>query len=349
MESISGFSSSHLTQEEIDTLLHMLSEDNELRQQRLQTLEAQEGVVRRYDFHQPGRLSKEHLRTLRMIHENMARRLALQLSTKLRASIEVNLAFIESGPYADFIQQISEAPGALHLISMKPLPGRVLIQYENRLADMLVDRVLGGAGLPSTQADRELTDLEMELLSSVTEDILDALEDSWRSTIEISCQIEDKLTNPYFVQIALPTDTCTWVSFEMAVNGHGAALNFCIPVSVLKPIAPKLSPQAWISGAGQQIDEAQLERIRRHMRRHLDTLQLELTAILEGGELQLAELLSLEVGDVVPLQRYVGDKALVAIQGHPKFAGFLGTHRGKIAVEITDVFDENETPRPDTL
>ncbi|RMH46848.1 MAG: flagellar motor switch protein FliM [Gammaproteobacteria bacterium] len=333
-----------LSQDEVDSLLNMLAEGEELpdNEAALQAFDPGTEVVRRYDFHQPDRFSKEHLRTLRMIHENLARRLALQLSTKLRTSIDVNLAYIETGPYASFVPQLSAAPSAMHLISMKPLPGRFLLQYDNRLADMLVDRLLGGAGMPTKNVERELTDLEMDLLTSVSNDVMDAIQDSWRGTIELSCKLEEMMTNPYFVQVALPSDTCAWISFEMKVNGQGAALNFCIPASVLKPITPKLSPQAWIAGTGQQNDEEDWTLVRRHVRRHLDSLQLEVTAVLRGGEIMLSDLMALQVGDVIPLQRHISEEVILTIQDQEKMKGHLGMHRGKMAVEITKVFEQDE-------
>lgn len=341
-----GLTSTLLSQDEIDSLMNMLADaPEEMNISPVNRLDVSTDMVRRYDFHQPDRFSKEHLRTLRMIHENLARRLSLQLSTKLRASVDVKLAYIETGPYANFVQVLSSSPSAMHLISMKPLPGRFLLQYDSRLGDMLVDRLLGGAGLPSHNAERELTDLEMDLLSSVTEDVMNAIRDSWLGTIELHCKLEEMLTNPYFVQVALPSDTCAWISFEMTLNSHGSALNFCIPSSVLKPITPRLSPQAWIAGTGQQSDEEELSIVRRHVRRHLENMDVELTALLPGGELLLSELMALEVGDVIPLQRHISEKIVLTMQEKEKLRGHLGVHRGKLAVEVTDVLEEEEATR----
>lgn len=332
-----------LSQDEVDSLVTMLDDEPEgMEVSPVSRLDVTSDVMRRYDFHQPDRFSKEHLRTLRMIYENLARRLSLQLSTKLRTSVDVKLAYIETGPYANFITALSAAPSAMHLISMKPLPGRFLLQYDSRLGDILVDRLLGGNGIPLSDSERELTDLEMELLSSITEDIMDAIQDSWAGTLELTCKLEEMLTNPYFVQVALPSDTCAWISFEMTVNNHGSSLNFCIPASVLKPITPRLSPQAWIAGTGQQNDEEDLGIVRKHVRRHLENMDVELTALLQGGELMLSELMALEIGDVIPLQRHISERVILTMQEKEKLQGHLGVYRGKMAVEVTEVIDEDQ-------
>ncbi len=336
-----------LSQDEVDSLLGMLTtveeeEEEEEDPSVEQPLTGSVGteVIRRYDFHQPDRFSKEHLRTLRMIHENMARRLALQLSSKMRNSVDVILSFIDTGPYGTFIQQISAAPSAMHLLSMKPLPGRMLVQYDNRLADILIDRLLGGSGKPGRSTARELTELEMELLSSTTSDVIESAIDAWGGTILLTPKLEEKLTNPFFVQVALPSDTCAWISFEIALGGSSAAMNLCIPASLLKPVTPKLSPQAWISGSGQQTDEEELVVVRKNVRRHLDSLKLDVTAILPGSELTLSELMSLQIGDVIPLNRHISEEVTMTMQGREKMRGNLGTHRGKIAVEITQLVED---------
>jgi flagellar motor switch protein FliM len=338
-----GLTSGLLSQDEVDSLMSMLSsaEESDPLPKVSKGVEVAGEIVRRYDFHQPDRFSKEHLRTLRMIHENMARRLGLQLSSKMRTSVDVILSYIDTGPYGTFIQQISAAPSAMHLISMKPLPGRVLIQYDNRLADMLIDRLLGGTGKPGRNTERELTELEMELLSSTTNDAIDAITDAWGGTISLLPKLEEKLTNPFFVQVALPSDTCAWISFEIALNAHSAAMNLCIPASVLKPVTPKLSPQAWISGSGQQTDEDELIQVRKHVRRHIDTLQIELTAIMPGGDLTLSELMSLQVGDVIPMQRHISEEVIFTMQGREKMRGHLGSHRGKLAVSVTEMIEDS--------
>ena len=333
-----------LSQDEIDSLMTMLEDDpNAVSASSGGGLDSKAGSARRYDFHQPERFNKEHLRTLRMIHENLARRLSLQLSTKLRISMDVKLAYIESGPYSNFVPMLTSTPSAMQLISMKPLPGRFLLQYDGRLGDMLVDRLLGGTGMPSNNADRELTDLEMDLLTSVTDDVMDSIRNAWMGTVDLTCRLEDMFTNPYFAQDALPFDTCAWISFEMSINARGAALNFCIPSSMLKPIISKLSPQAWVAGSGRQgEDEEDLNNVRALVRTHLDTMDMEITAQIQGGEVMLSELMALRVGDVIPLQRHISEKVVLAMQKKEKMRGHLGMHRGKMAVEVTDVIDFSE-------
>ncbi len=332
-----------LSQEEIDSLLNMLSSENEVPGSEVRPFHLGSEIVRLYDFHQPDRLSKEHLRTLRMIHDNIARKLALQLSTKLRATVDVTLGFIETGPYASFIQKISGTPTAMQLVTLKPLPGRMLIQYGPRLADVLVDRLLGGAGSSSVNVERELTELELELLATITGDIINVIEDSWRGIIELNATLEETLTNPYFVQIALPTDTCVWVSFEIKINEQSSAMNYCIPASLLKPITPYLSPQTWMAGTDSNTDTHSLARFRKLVKRHLDYLSVEVGARLDGGELMLSDLITLRKGDVIPLQKHISEEVLITLHDRPKLRGRLGTYRGKVAVEITEaVMEESE-------
>jgi flagellar motor switch protein FliM len=92
----------------------------------------------------------------------------------------------------------------MHLISMKPLPGRVI--ESNTITAWPIccwTGCLGGTGKPGDNTERELTELEMELLSSNTNDSINAIIDAWEGTIALIPKLEEKLTNPFFVQVAL--------------------------------------------------------------------------------------------------------------------------------------------------
>ena len=91
-----------------------------------------------------------------------------------------------------------------------------------------------------------------------------------------------------------------------------------------------------MTGADNDISVENLEIIRKKVHKHLEALQVEVSARLEGTEILLSDLLTLRPGDVIPLQRHITEPMIVSIQDRPQLRGSIGTHRGKIAVEIID-------------
>lgn len=66
----------------------------------------------------------------------------------------------------------------------------------------------------------------------------------------------------------------------------------------------------------------------------LNGVPVEVRARLEGCEVALAELLSIEIGDVIPLDATCHDPVLLSIEDEPFAYGRLGSHRGHLAVRI---------------
>ena len=79
-----------LSQSEIDALLSALS-TGEVDPEEIKK-EEQERKVKTYDFKRALRFSKEQIRTLTRIHENLARLLTTYFSGKLRTYVQINVA-----------------------------------------------------------------------------------------------------------------------------------------------------------------------------------------------------------------------------------------------------------------
>ena len=73
-----------LSQQELDALLSSVKE----------TVTGQTKKIKRYDFKHPDKFSKDHMRTLQMLHENLARLWSSSLSAHLRARSTSNLSLL---------------------------------------------------------------------------------------------------------------------------------------------------------------------------------------------------------------------------------------------------------------
>ncbi len=327
-----------LSQEEIDALLAMLPAGDEP----LPGPAPQPGPrtsVRPYDFRRSDKFSKEQIRALRMMHESMGRRMAISLSAYLRTTVEVILADIDQGTYAAFLSQ-TVGPAIYNIVSLKPLQGQVIVELGASLADVIVDRLLGGPGR-AWERHREFTDLELSLLQGAVSRILGGLAEAWAAVLTVSPKVEETLLNLYFVQIGLLADAMVWVVFEVRigpVNGH---LRLGLPYALLKPIGAKLSPQAWIAGAQAS---ANVERVTsmRHLLVHLQEVPITMTAVLGETEVTMEELNEIKPGDLIPLDVATHRDIKVLVGGLHRFWARPGTRGGRLAIEITQVLSESE-------
>ena len=96
-----------------------------------------------YDFRRPDKFSKEHLRSLRILHESFARMLGSSLTSYLSAGVQVRLTMLEQGTYDEYIQSLP-TPTVIYVVGLAPLPGQAVIELNLPVAWVLIDRLLGG-------------------------------------------------------------------------------------------------------------------------------------------------------------------------------------------------------------
>ena len=75
---------------------------------------------------------------------------------------------------------------------------------------------------------------------------------------------------------------------------------------------------------------------------HLRSIQVELAARLGANDVPLAQLLSLEPGDVIPLSAPAGEPLRIYVEDQLRAHGVLGSKHGHLALRITAVGPEDE-------
>ncbi|MGD8399907.1 MAG: flagellar motor switch protein FliM, partial [Bacillota bacterium] len=191
-----------LSQSEIDSLLDALSSG---------TLKVEEVIsdekkkkIKPYDFRRPNKFSKDQLRTLVMLHENMARWMTTSLSTYLRTMARVEVVSIDQLTYEEFTKSLPN-PTVMNLISLKPLDGTIIMEFSPQLAFAIFERLLGGSGA-TTEKVRELTDIEQIVIKRIVLKMLNNIKEAWQTVVELNPQFESIDLNPTFTQIIPPSD-----------------------------------------------------------------------------------------------------------------------------------------------
>ena len=133
-----------LSQNEIDNLLAALS-TGELDVEQMQ--ETGEKQVKDYDFKRPAKFSKEHLRTLEIIYEHYGRLISTNLPVYLRKNIQVTVSSSETVTFSEFTNALSN-PVILGIVDFVPLNGNIIIEMAANLGFAMIDRMLGGPGVP---------------------------------------------------------------------------------------------------------------------------------------------------------------------------------------------------------
>ncbi|MBS1254007.1 MAG: Flagellar motor switch protein FliM [Anaerolineales bacterium] len=334
--------STKLTQEEIDALLEAAPEGAE-EPQELEEAGLSEGGERQtqakvemYDFRSPAKYSKGHIWTLQMVHENLAKRLTSSLAIYLRARVQVNLAALDQGTYAVFSSEMPN-PGITYVISLKPLPGRIVLGLAPELGRAILDRMLGGVGLRQTEAG-EMTEMELMLVRKAVDRILDELTTAWADIIDLNATVEAVVMNPLFAGVAFPTDSALLAMYDVFLEDVSGLMSIVLPFSVLDPIAQDLTAGRWSKSLRSRESEEDGRSLRK-MAAHLHQVSIPLSVRLVASQLSLGEIAGLQAGEVLILGTHRESQARVLVGGREKYWGQPGTLNGRMAIRIEKAVD----------
>lgn len=322
-----------LSQAEIDRLLQALSAGEVTVEEMHKTEEASH---KPYDFRRPNKFSKDQLRTLQMMHDNFARILTSFLSGYLRFNISLQVSTVDQFTFDEFLRSIP-TPTVLTIFSLQPLKGLAVMETNAYFLFPVVDLLLGGSG-KTPEKIREFTDIELAVIKKLNAKILDKLGMAWQDVFPVTAKVEAIETNPRLQQVISPSEVVAVITFAAAIHGAAPGLvNLCFPYSLLDPMLARLASfyrYAQTSPPGE-------EEIRR-LTHWLERAAVELTVVTGETEITVRDFLQLQVGDVLPLPRRVGEDMDLLVAGRKKFAVQAGTVGRMRAVQVTGLREVEE-------
>lgn len=319
-----------LSQSEIDSLIGALS-TGDLRKPEEATLASDKAIL--YDFRRPNKFSKEHIRAMKVVHENFARGLANFLTVYLRMPVTITLESVSQVTYEEFIFSLP-LPTLVTVFRLSEDIGSAILETGSQFAFPIVDILFGGEG-KQLKKTRELTEIELSAMKKVNEKILDNLRYAWDDILPIAPVIEALDTNPQFNQLIASNETVVFLTFSVEIGGNQAFINLCFPFIVLEPVLDKFSTQQWFSRdskSGADINKAQKKLVSR-----IVEAEVEMTAVLGKTNITIEDFLNFEIGDVIQLDRGIDDPVDIYLEGKHLFSVNLGTTNNKMAGMITEL------------
>ncbi len=285
-----------LSQAEIDALLGAVPAEAPASEPAggVTTLPATGRSVKTYDFRRPDKFSKDQLRTLQAVHENVARVAAARLSARLRSAVAIHLAGADQMVFDDYLDQLA-LPTQLIVYDATGLQGPFMVDLDMSFAAAAIDRMLGGAGqIPAER--REPTTIEAELIGRLINDITPAFNEGWGHLQTLNASLRETAYGPALLRVAAPTHVVAVLTYEVRFFGQTAPLTVCYPYASLEALMPRLSATAWYA---QPDRTATTGRSRAEVEDALQLVEIPLIARLGSVDLPLEALADLEPGDVI--------------------------------------------------
>ncbi len=300
------------------------------------TVDEQGRKIKTYDFNRPNRFSKDHMRTLEMLHEIFSRGFTASVAAYLRTVAEIKVVSVTQKPFREYTMSLPR-PDCIFVLKMEPLDGSFLLEINPELVLTLIDRILGGPGKAPT-APRELTLIEQSVIEKIVNRGLETLQEAWLKVGHFQPKLTGYETTAQFVQVVAPNEISAVIEFEVKVNEVTGKMSMCIPYVVLEPIIGDLSAQKWFTVGKKESTAETVESLTKVMREAM------MPIVVRVGSAQIAvqEMLRLRAGDVIRLNTSPHHEIEVLIEGLVKLKGRPGVSSKKKALQVTKVYSPEE-------
>ncbi|MBD5141262.1 MAG: flagellar motor switch protein FliM [Ruminococcus sp.] len=329
-----------LSQSQIDALLNSFSSEGTKAFEEIEE-QAKEQKVKNYDFKMPKKFTKEQLKVIDGIFENYSRVLSSYLTGLMRIFCKVEVLQIEEQLYYEFNNALPDYV-MMSMVNMGITDDDVMetnsiMQVSNQIAFTMMDRLMGGEGAYYEQ-NRDFTEIEVGLFTTVLNKMTALLKEPWGTYIDINPVITTIETNARVMQSISPDEVVILVVLEMEIKDVKNTMTFCIPAMNLESIMSKFGDR-W-SRTTKKLDPKREKERRVSLLEAIKDSDLRISAVLGKTKLDLYDVLTMQVNDIIPLNVPIDSNITINIGDNLWFDGKLGTKNSKKAVKIDNIYKD---------
>lgn len=278
----------------------------------------------------PSQLSAATLHILQTVFEQFASSFAAAMSHLLRTPVGVQLARINRMAYSQVIAT-SENPTWINLIQAKSLQEPLILEIPLLILEPIIDRLLGGAALQTDLGiRRSLTQIELRLVSRVSQLALQEIERSWRPICNLKPYVDTVISNPQQLRTASAQEPVVAIRFDLTVNKARGTMNVCLPSQAVERLVKGQNAGQNGAAVGTGTNS---KNVGPSTEQPPDTLA-EVVVHLAQTTLSTDDLRGLSVGDIITTESNIHTPINVSVGGLCSFRAFPGTHQGYKAIQI---------------
>lgn len=272
------------------------------------------------------------------LYDGFSRSLATYLTGLLQVFCEIDISKIEERRYQEFSSELNDVSlfglGTLVPANKDYNESPMVIQMEPTLGFFMIERVLGGKGT-SYQIQRSFTDIEKAILEYFFKKITSFIQDAWNGFMNVKAELSGLETNSHLLQMSAPEDVVVVVEAEVRILDLIAKIHLVMPAVNVEELTSKFGFRY-----AQQVrkqDEEKGAMRRAYITQHLLESEVELRAIIQELQLDTHEILQLQVGDVVPLNKNINSSIEIKIDDMACFQAKIGHTKLRKAVQINKI------------
>lgn len=190
---------------------------------------SRERVIHSCNFRYAGRLSNENARALTSLHEKFALSTTNSLEAYLGATMRLKLLSLEQLSLQDYITGI--APNLyLFPCALNVMENNFLMETEVRLIFPIIDLLLGGSGTTASDEARELTDIDEDIMGSITALIIREVQRTWK-VLNLNLTPGHCIKPAMIQQVFQAGEKLVLLMFEMTVGSTTGSFKVVLPTS----------------------------------------------------------------------------------------------------------------------
>jgi flagellar motor switch protein FliM len=256
----------------------------------------------------------------------------------LRIVFDCSLVSAEHLTYREFLQRIPEKT-YLASCDLAAVGVLALLQLDLAIAFPIIDVLLGGEG-KSSEAIRDITDIEEQVIESIVRIICRELQTSW-DAIALEFNFGQRQQISQAQRLMVPDEKNLCLSFEIKMSETRGTLNLAVPAVVSNALLRKITADLRYQRPRSSIEA------RRQLERKLLDCPFSVDLSLPHLHVPLQSLAGLAPGDVLSFPRNASAPAVLQVEEvHLSMAEpvRVGSHRAARVLSL-----ESETPRKGEL
>ncbi|MBE6853229.1 MAG: flagellar motor switch protein FliM [Ruminococcus sp.] len=298
--------------------------------------------IKNYNFKAPQKFTKEDLNLIRDIYEQYARLVASHITTIARLYCHATVLKVEEQRYHEFNNSLEDyvMMGIIKLgfENKDIMEAECTVQLSNDITFALIDRLMGGQG-DTIEISRDFTEIEISLMKTLLEKMAFFLQEAWSSYISINPSLSKIETNSRLAKQLAPNEIVVTATLEVELNNRKSIMTVTVPAINMEEILTHLSGR-YITMSKRIIDEDKKQAQRATIMKGVKNSSLTMHTILAETQIDLSDILSLRLNDIIPLDVPITQNAMVKINDVQWFTAKPGISNNKKAIKIIDVYDK---------
>src|SRR6476660_1432224 len=241
-------------------------------------------------------VSYERLPMLEIVFDRLVRLMTTSLRNFNSDNVEVSLDRITSVRFGDYLNSIP-LPAILAVFKAEEWENFGLVTVNSSLIYSIIDVLLGGRrGQSTVRVEvRPYTTIETNLVKRMIDVVLADAELAFKPLSPVRFNIDRLETNPRFAAISRPANAAILVRLRIDMEDRGGNVELLLPYATIEPIRATLLQMFMGEKFGRDpIWEG-------HLATEIAQAAISVDAVLYEAKLPLRQMMSLNVGDTLPL------------------------------------------------